>query len=131
MLEVLSETQPKGFVAESGIVGWTQGYTSRMVCGEIIGRERRGVVIGKNPGELKIRIQEYIKITGNEGPLSLIPGSRKNTYGWTANEFEITRDVTLETAMNMQHSPSSLTSFEMQPGESTYAPLVGPVEVTA
>lgn len=97
----------QSFIPQNEIAGWTQGLhgASKPITGLIIGREMRGIVT-KDNGNIKIRVQSYYKITGNEQPLLKIPNAKPHD-GWSGKEIEITEDLAPEYAYKLKYSPST------------------------
>lgn len=99
-----SETgERKSFIPRSEVVGWTQGPhgSSRPVTGVVVGREMRGIT--SNEEKLTIQVQTYVKVTGNEFPLSLLKGAKPHS-GLSGYEFEITEDVSPEHAFGLDYT---------------------------
>lgn len=105
--EALQEgTIQKTFFSQNEVIGWADiGTSSRPVTGLVIGREIRGVVTN-DKGEVKMRVQTYVKPTGNIEPLDRVCGSKRH-WGWSGPEFEITDDFSPEYAMTLSYSPTS------------------------
>lgn len=74
----------------------------------------RGVVTGPEQ-DLKIRIQTYIRPTGNEFPLLQIPNAKQHS-GWSGGEIEITQDVSPEYAFSLNYSRNE--TYELSEGQT-------------
>lgn len=122
-----AENLRQRFDARNEIVGWTQGPhgSSRPVNGIVIGREMRGIV-SDDENNIRLRIQTYIKPSGNEYPLSLVKNSSKQ-MGLSGHEFVITDDVSPEYAFGLDYSqmePVTLSEKKMQEASLLLVPLI-------
>lgn len=105
------------FFPRSEVVGWTQGFhgsnggshgRSIGVSGLVVGRELRGVVSSDN---IKLRVQTYVKVTGNEYPLRLLPNAKPHE-GLSGFEFEITDDFSPKYALTLSYSQTEPVKLE-------------------
>lgn len=122
-----AESLRQNFFPRNEVVGWTQGPhgSSRPVTGVVIGREMRGIVSG-DQGDMRFRIQTYVKPHGNNYPLSLIRNSVEHN-GLSGFEFEITQDLSPEFALGLDYSqttPVSIPEQKMEDVSLFLIPLV-------
>jgi hypothetical protein len=100
------------FTPRNEIVGWNNLFhgSSRPVTGVVVGRNALGLLT--TPIETLVRVETFIKATGNGYILENLPNSIKNDNG----TFSITDDFSLEYAMKLDYStPEKNRLFENVP----------------
>lgn len=117
LLDIFCEPNYRGektknsFRRESEVVGWLDFHgSSKPITGIVAGREMRGIITTPT-GELLMRTQTYIQVTGNEYILNSLPNSTPHDEGWSGKEVIITEDLPLEYAMKLKYSGVSEVSL--------------------